>query len=77
MRTANRYIRYAGDKTVEVEVLLHFCTDYQELKLDWKRSTLLSKIYDNQLKKIDAAINSLHEDLQYDYRRSYQRLKLD
>lgn len=75
LRTANRFIRYAGDKTVEVDVLLHFCTAYQGLKLDWQRSSLLSKIYQNQLKKIDAAINSLHEDLQYDYRRSFDRLK--
>lgn len=75
LRTANRHIRYAGDKTVEVEVLLHFCTDFRSLKLDWQRSTLLSKIYQNQLKKIDTAINSLHEDLQYDYRRSLDRLK--
>ena len=75
LRTANRYIRYAGDKTVEAEVLLHFCTNFGALKLDWKRSTLLSKIYYNQVKKIDAAIDSMHEDLQYDYRRSYEKLK--
>ena len=75
LRTANRYIRYAGDKTVEAEVLLHFCTNFQALKLDWKRSTLLSKIYYNQVKKIDAAIDSMHEDLQYDYRRSFEKLK--
>lgn len=75
LRTANRYIRYAGDKTVETEVLLHFCTNFQGLKLDWKRSTLLAKIYDNQIKKIDDAIDSMHEDLQYDYRRTCERLK--
>ena len=75
LRTANRYIRYAGDKTVEAEVLLHFCTNFQGLKLDWKRSTLLSNIYYGQIKKIGAAINSMHEDLQYDYRRSYDRLQ--
>jgi hypothetical protein len=75
LHTANRFIRYAGDKTVEVEVLLHFCTAFQGLKLNWQRSSLLLKIYQNQLKKIDAAINSLHEDLQYDYRRSLDRLK--
>jgi hypothetical protein len=75
LRTANRYIRYAGDKTVEVEVLLHFCSNFRELKLDWKRSTLLSNIYYNQIKKAGAAIDSLHEDLQYEYRRSLERLK--
>lgn len=75
LRTANKYIRYAGDKTVEIEILLHFCTDFQGMRLDWKRSSLLSRIYDNQVKKIAAAIETLHEDLQYDYRRSFDRLK--
>lgn len=75
LRTANRFIRYAGDKTVEVELLLHFCTLFQRLKLDWKKSTLLSKIYFNQLKKADAAIDNMHEDLQYDYQRSIEQLK--
>ena len=75
LRIVNKYIRYAGDKTVEVELLLHYCTNFKELKLDWKRSTLLSNIYHAQLKKIGAAIDSMHEDLQYDYRRSFDRLK--
>jgi hypothetical protein len=75
LRTANRYIRYTGDKTVETEVLLHFCTNFCGLKLDWRRSTLLANIYNAQIKKIAAAIDSLHEDLQYDYRRSLERLK--
>lgn len=75
LRTANKYIRYAGDKAVEVEILLHYCTDFKGLKLSWQKSTLLSNIYQAQLKKIDAALNSMHEDLQYDYRRSFERLK--
>lgn len=75
LRIANKYIRYAGDKAVEVELLLHYCTNFRGLKLDWNRSTLLSKIYNNQLKKISAALDTMHEDLQYDYRRSLERLK--
>ena len=75
LRIANKYIRYAADKTVEVEVLLHYCTAFQGLKLDWKRNNVLTKIYQNQIKKIGAAIDSMHEDLQYDYRRSLERLK--
>ena len=74
LRTANKYIRYAGNKTVEVEILLHYCTDFKGLKLSWQKSTLLSNIYRAQLKKIEAALNTMHEDLQYDYRRSYERL---
>lgn len=75
LRTANRYIRFAGDKSVEVEVLLHYCTNFKGLKLSWQKSTLLSNIYKAQLKKIGAALDAMHEDLQYDYRRSFERLK--
>lgn len=74
LRIANKYIRYAGSKTAEVEILLHYCTNFRGLKITWQNSTLLSNIYKSQLKKIEAAINSLHEDLQYDYRRSFERL---
>ncbi|HVF96475.1 MAG TPA: hypothetical protein VM871_04105 [Flavisolibacter sp.] len=74
LRMANKYIRYAGSKTTEVEILLHYCTNFKGLKLSWQRSTLLSNIYNAQIKKIAAAISTLHEDLQYDYRRTLQRL---
>lgn len=75
LRTANKYIRYAGSKTVEVELLLHYCTRFKSLDMNWQKSTTLSKIYDSQLKKIKLAIDALHEDLQYDYLRSLLVLK--
>ena len=74
LRIANKHIRYAGSKTAEVEILLHYCTNFKGLKLSWQKSTMLSNIYKSQLKKIEAAINGLHEDLQYDYQRSLARL---
>lgn len=74
LRIANKYIRYAGSKTAEVEILLHYCTNFKGLKLSWQKSAALANIYKGQLKKIEAAIDTLHEDLQYDYRRSFNRL---
>ena|SRR5687767_5156405 len=74
LRTANKYIRYAGDKTVEVEVLLHFCTAFKGIKQSWQQIAALANLYKAQIKKIDAAINTMHEDLQYDYQRSLERL---
>ena len=75
LRIANKYIRYTGSKEAEVEILIYYCTNFKGLKLAWQKSTLLSNIYQVQLKKIEAALNTLHEDLQYDYRRGFQRLK--
>ena len=74
LRMANKYIRYSGEKTVEAEILLHYCTNFKGLKLAWRKSPLLTHIYQLQIKKIEAAIATLHEDLQYDYYRSLQRL---
>jgi hypothetical protein len=77
LRIANKYVRYAGSKPAEVEILLHYCTNFRGMKLSWQKSTMLSNIYKSQLKKIEAAIDCLHEDLQYDYRRNFERLQME
>jgi hypothetical protein len=74
LRIANKHIRYTGSKTAEVEILLHYCTNFRGLKFSWQKSTALSNIYKSVLKKIEAGIDTMHEDLQYDYRRSLDRL---
>jgi len=74
LRIANKYIRYAGDKTVEVEVLIHFCTSFKGIKQSWQQIAALANLYKAQIKKIDAALDTMHEDLQYEYRRSIDRL---
>lgn len=76
LRLANKHIRYTGSKTAEVEILLHYLTNFKGLKLNWEKSTALVNLYKSQLKKIDVAIASMHEDLQYDYKRELDRLKI-
>lgn len=76
LRNATKYIRYTGSKTAEAEILLHFCTNFKGIKTDWQKSTALSNMYAAQLKKITAAIDTMHEDLQWDYRKSLQRLEI-
>lgn len=76
LRTVNKYIRYTGSKTAEVELLLHYCINFKALKLPLGKSAALKNIYDAQRKKIKAAINTLHEDLQYDYLREWEGLEL-
>jgi len=75
LRIANKHVRYTGSKTAEAEILLHYLTSFKGLNLNWQKSTALVNLYKSQLKKIEAAIASMHEDLQYDYRRELQRLK--
>jgi hypothetical protein len=75
LRTTNKYIKYAGDKELEIDLLLHFCTSYKGLKISSHRSAALTNIYNSQLKKIKVVIDSLHEDLQHDYLRQVARLE--
>lgn len=67
LRTTNKYIRYAGSKEVEVELLIFFCRELSEQKIPIHRSTQMINLYAQQIKKITKAIEGLHEDLQYDY----------
>lgn len=69
LRTINKYIRFAGDKQTEAELLIHFCNCMVTYSIPFKRSVQLQNIYDNQLKKVYAAIATLHPDLQYDLKK--------
>jgi hypothetical protein len=74
LRNANKFIRYSGDDVVGTEVLLHYAQLLNGLDLAWRRSTLLMNLYKGVLKKIEAAIDSLHEDLQYEYLKTLRTL---
>lgn len=74
LRNTNKYIRYTGSKQAEAELLLHFCTRLKQSGIAFHKSNALNNLYQAQLKKIKAAIASLHEDLQYDYLRQMEAL---
>jgi len=76
LRTANKFIRFAANKATEVEILLHYCTNFKGLKIIWNKSTALTNIYNSQIKKIQSSIANMHEDLQHDYLNELQRLKI-
>lgn len=69
LRIANKHIRYMGSKQAEVTILLHFCQCLKQSGIPFMKSTALNNLYHQQGKKIEKAISTLHEDLQYDYRR--------
>lgn len=76
LRIANKYIRYSGSKTAEVEILMHYLTNFKGIKLPWQKTKATKNIYDAQLKKIRAAIATMHEDLQWDYLKQVERLEI-
>ena len=76
LRHTNKYIRYTGDKIIETELLLHYCTVLKKSRIPLHKSTALTKLYNGQLKKIKTAIGTLHEDLQYDYVRQMEEIEV-
>jgi len=74
LRNTNKYIRYTGNKQAEVELLLHFCEKLQHSGIRFQKSTALNNLYLSQIKKIKAAIATMHEDLQHDYLKTVERL---
>ncbi len=67
LRLLNKYIRYTASAETEVKLLLFFCTTLKASGIPINRNLVIKNIYQNQLKKIDKAIASMHEDLQYEY----------
>jgi len=76
LRNVNKYIRYTGSKTAEVQLHLYYCHKLKESKIPIHKSTALTNLYQGQLKKINKLLPSFHEDLQYDYRREAERLSM-
>lgn len=74
LRTINKYTRYSGLPTVEIELLIYFCAAMKALNLNMDKNPVLFNLYHNQLKKINKTLAALHEDLQYDYKREVEKL---
>ncbi|WP_420581497.1 hypothetical protein [Reichenbachiella sp.] len=76
LRLATKQIRFSGNKQTEVEILLYFSQCLTELDIRWKESKVLVNMLLNQIKKIEKALATLHEDLQYDYQESLDRVRI-
>jgi len=67
LRRTNKHIQYTGSKIAEVQLLLFFCTELKKSGIPIYQSTALTNLNQQQIKKINKVIATLHEDLQYDY----------
>lgn len=76
LRIANKHVRFTGSKLAEVEWLIHFCQLLKDSGINLQKSTAMLNLYQAQLKKIQAALKTLHEDEQYDYKRIVKELTL-
>ncbi|HZX75327.1 MAG TPA: hypothetical protein VFE57_12950 [Cyclobacteriaceae bacterium] len=69
LRHANKQIKYSGIKETELELRLCFCVHVKEANIPLQSSAVLNNMYQQQVKKIMAALAKLPEDLQADYQR--------
>jgi hypothetical protein len=75
LRMINKHSRYSGNKQTDMELRIFFCRQLKASGIPFQQSTVLSNIFDGQLKKIDAALTTLHEDLQHDYLKEISTLR--
>jgi hypothetical protein len=75
VRLINKFSRYSGQKETELRLRLYFCRALLDSGIPIKRNALINNLYLTQVKKIRVALASLHEDLQYDYKRELEKLE--
>ncbi len=68
LKSVKKFIRYSLKKETEVELLLYFCVQLKNMTPSIKRDKTLQNILERQLALVHKKIDSLHEDLQYDFR---------
>lgn len=75
LRLVNKHIKYVGSKQTEVELRIHFCFMLKGSGIRIHKNKALTNMYMQQLKKIKAALTSLHEDIQYDFAKQVDELQ--
>jgi len=74
LRITTRQIPYTSSPQAEVELLTYFLSKVRQSGIPIDKHPILTNLYQGQLKKVHAVIATLHEDLQYDYKRDLKHL---
>ena len=75
LRVINKHSRYSGNKQTDLELRIFFCRQLIDSGIPFRQNAVISNIFGGQLKKIDAVMATLHEDLQHDYRKEIEALQ--
>lgn len=75
LRTTEKYARFSGQKTTELELLIYFCTKLKDSGFSVKRIKVLRNLYERLYIRIDKTWKGLHEDLQYDYKDEVEKIR--
>ncbi len=74
LRIITKYCKYVNDKALAAELHIYFCAKLKQSGIPYHKSQLLVNLYEQELKKINALIQSLHEDLQQDYMNDLEKI---
>lgn len=75
LRLLNKYIRYTGSAETEVSLLLYFCSTLKTSGIPFETNLVIKNMYQNQLKKIAKSVATMHEDLQFEYKKELAALQ--
>ncbi len=74
LRSITKYSRHTATKDSEVEMLIHFCINLNNSAIHFRANKALSNLYNQQLKKLNALVEQVHEDLRFDYKKQLEQL---
>jgi hypothetical protein len=74
LRIAAKFAKYSEHKTTEIELLIHFCSELRKLPNRILRQPVIHNLYNRQVDKIVKLYNTLHEDVQFDYKDALESL---
>ena len=75
LRSLSKYGRHTGSAQSQIETLIHFCIKLKRSGIPMHKSVALENLYAQQLKKIGKLLDSIHEDLRFDYSRQLTALE--
>lgn len=73
LKNLKKHIRYSLKKETEVELLLYFCVQLKTMSPSIKNDKTLLNLFKRQVNYIQKRIETLHEDLKYDFQKQMER----
>jgi hypothetical protein len=67
LRTTLKYIKFSGEKTTELELLIYFCKKLRLSGVSLRFGSVMGNLYMRQHARAQKVLGMLHEDIQMDY----------
>ena len=74
LRSLNKYSKQTASKEAQLEMFLYFTFKYKNSDIDYHHNKMLLNIYTQQIKKLKTLVESVHQDLIFDYKRQLEEL---